>query len=233
MTQQKEKILFVLTSHNRLGDTGEKTGYHLSEVTHPWKVLYETGYEIDFVSPKGGHAPVTEFDLSDPVNSEFWHNETYRNKVENTSKPSEIKPSDYKAVFFAGGHGTVWDFPDNKELQKIATIIYESGGIISSICHGAAALINLKLSDGSYLIDGKSVNSFTNDEEREAKKENVVPFLVETKLRQRGANFQQAAKGEAKVVVDGRLITGQNPASATPLGETLRRELEEVEIQKR
>ncbi len=230
MATPKGKVLFVLTSHSKMGNTDEKTGYHLSEVTHPWKVLYNDGYEIDFVSPKGGHAPVTEFDLSDEINSEFWHNEKYRNRVEETHKPSQIKPSEYKAIYFAGGHGTVWDFPDNKELQKIAATIYESGGIVSSICHGAAALVNLKLSNGSYLIDGKDVNSFTDEEEREAGKEDVVPFLVESKLRQRGANFQQAAKGEAKVVVDGRLITGQNPASATPLGETLKRELKEVEM---
>ncbi len=227
---QKGKILFVLTSHSEMGNTGEKTGYHLSEVTHPWKVLHEAGYEIDFVSPEGGHAPVTAFDLSDDINNEFWQNEKYRNRVEKTHKPTEIKPSEYKAIFFAGGHGTVWDFPENKELQKIAATIYESGGIVSSICHGAAALINLKLRDGSYLIDGKDVNSFTDEEEREAGNEKIVPYLVESKLRERGANFHQAAKGEAKVVVDGRLITGQNPASATTLGETLKRELKEVEI---
>ncbi len=230
METQKGKILFVVTSHDKLGDTGEKTGYHLSEVTHPWKVLHDAGYEIDFVSPKGGHAPVTAFDLSDEINKEFWHNEKYRNRVEETHKPSEIKPSDYIAIFFAGGHGTVWDFPENKELQKIAATIYENGGVVSSICHGAAALINLKLSNGSYLIDGKDINSFTNEEEKAAGKEDVVPFLVESKLRERGANFHKAGKGEAKVVVDGRLITGQNPASATPLGETLKRELKEVEV---
>ncbi|WP_338794042.1 type 1 glutamine amidotransferase domain-containing protein [Bernardetia sp. MNP-M8] len=230
MAEQKEKILFVLTSHNKLGDTGKETGYHLSEVSHPWKVLHDAGYEINFVSPKGGHAPVTAFDLDDEINKEFWHNEKYRNRVENTKKPSEIKPSDYKAIFFAGGHGTVWDFPENKELQKIAATIYESGGIVSSICHGAAALVNLKLSDGSYLVDGKDVNSFTDSEEKEQGLEDVVPFLVESKLRERGAKFHQAANGEAKVVVDGRLITGQNPASATPLGQTLKRELKEVEV---
>lgn len=230
MKEQKGKILFVVTSHSQMGNTDEKTGYHLAEVSHPWKVLHDAGYEIDFVSPKGGHAPVTEFDLSDEINSEFWHNKKYRNRIEETYKPSQIKSSDYKAIFFAGGHGTVWDFPENKELQKIAATIYENGGIVSSICHGAAALINLKLSDGSYLIDGKDINSFTNEEEKAAGKEGVVPFLVESKLRERGANFHYAPNYEAKVVVDGRLITGQNPASAISLGETLKRELKEVEV---
>lgn len=230
MKEQEEKILFVLTSHSKLGKTEKDTGYHLSEVTHPWKELYEAGYEMDFVSPKGGHAPVTAFDLDDEINSEFWHNEKYRNRVENTKKPSEINPSEYQAIFFAGGHGTVWDFPENKELQKIAATIYENGGIVSSICHGAAALVNIKLSDGSYLVDGKVVNSFTDDEERAQGLEDVVPFLVESKLRERGAIFQHAAKYEPKVVVDGRLITGQNPASATPLGQALQRQLKEVEV---
>lgn len=230
MSEQKEKILFVLTSHDKLGNTGKDTGYHLSEVTHPWKELYSAGYEMDFVSPKGGEAPVTAFDLSDDINKDFWENPVYNEKVKNTKKPSEVNPSDYQAIFFAGGHGTVWDFPENKELQKLAVSIYENGGIVSSICHGAAALVNIKLSDGSYLVDGKDVNSFTDDEEREQGLEDVVPFLVESKLRERGANFQKAANGEAKVVVDGRLITGQNPASATPLGQALKRELKEVEV---
>jgi putative intracellular protease/amidase len=230
METQKGKILFVVTSHSEMGGTDEKTGYHLSEVSHPWKELYQAGYEMDFVSPKGGKAPVTAFDLSDAINKDFWENPTYREKIKNTMKPSDIKPSEYQAIFFAGGHGTVWDFPENKELQKIAATIYENGGIVSSICHGAAALVNLKLSNGSYLIDGKDVNSFTDDEEREQGLEDVVPFLVESKLSERGAIFHQAANGEAKVVVDGRLITGQNPASATSLGRTLKRELERIEV---
>ena len=217
----KEKILFVVTSHSEKGNTGEKTGYYLSEVSHPWDVLENAGYEIDFVSPKGGDAPVDEVDLSDPVNKKFWEDEVYRKKVKNTLKPSQINPDDYVAIHFAGGHGTMWDFPDNKEIAKIASDIYENNGYVSAVCHGPAGLINIKLSNGKYLVDGKKVNAFTNEEENAVGLTNEVPFLLETKLIERGAIFEKSGLWETHVVVDQRLITGQNPASSKKVGEEL------------
>ena len=143
----KKKVLFVLTSHSEKGNTGEKTGYYLSEVSHPWEVLFDAGYEIDFVSPLGGKAPVDGFDLTDAVNKKFWENSEYRHKVENTMKPSEVMVNEYAAIFFAGGHGTMWDLPDNDELQNIAAQIYEADGVVGAVCHGPSGLVNIKLSD--------------------------------------------------------------------------------------
>lgn len=220
-----KKILFVVTSHDKKGDTGKPTGFYLSEISHPWKVLYEAGYEIDFVSPKGGKAPVDGFDLEDSINKEFWSNEIYQTKVENTLKPSEVNANDYVAIFYGGGHGTMWDFADNIELANIATKIYENNGIISAVCHGSSALVNIKLSDGKYLVDGKKINSFTNEEEVEVQLEKVVPFMLESKLIERGAIFEKSGLWQSHVAIDQRVITGQNPASAGAVGETILAEL--------
>ena len=221
----KKKILFVVTSHDKVGNTGKPTGYYLSEVTHPWKVLVDAGYEIDFVSPKGGKAPVDGFNLDDAVNKEFWENSDYRNKISNTMKPSEVKADDYAVIFYAGGHGTMWDFFENKELAEIARKIYEAGGIISAVCHGPSALVNIKLSNGKYLVDGKRVNAFTNEEEKAVNLDNVVPFLLESKLIERGAKFEKSDMWQPHVTVDQRVVTGQNPQSAQNVGEAILREL--------
>lgn len=223
----KKKILFVVTSHSKKGNTGEPTGYYLSEVSHPWQVLHEAGYEIDFVSPLGGKAPVDGLDLKDPVNKSFWENKKYRNKIENTLKPAQVKPENYVAVHYAGGHGTMWDFPDNTELAEITTEIYENGGVVSAVCHGPAGLVNVKLTDGKYLVEGKKINSFTNEEESAVKLDKVVPFLLESKLLERGAKFEKSEPFQAHVVVDQRVVTGQNPASAKGVGEAVLRELGE------
>ncbi|GAB2676058.1 type 1 glutamine amidotransferase domain-containing protein [Flavihumibacter cheonanensis] len=215
----KKKILFVLTSHGVKGSTGEPTGFYLSEVSHPWEALTKAGYEIDFVSPKGGNPPVDGFNLEDPVNKAFWENKEYRNKLEHSMKPSEVDPAAYIGIHYAGGHGTMWDFADNTELAALATKIYEKGGVVSAVCHGPAGLVNIKLSNGQYLVDGKRVNAFTNEEEIAVKLENVVPFMLETVLIERGARFEKSGLWQEHVTVDGRLITGQNPQSAKKLGE--------------
>ncbi|PKL80960.1 MAG: type 1 glutamine amidotransferase domain-containing protein [Ignavibacteriae bacterium HGW-Ignavibacteriae-4] len=226
--EKVKKILFVVTSHNEKGNTGKKTGYYLGEVSHPWEVLHSAGYEIDFVSPKGGKAPVDAFDMDDSINKKFWDNDLYRNKIENTKKPNEVNPDDYIAIHFAGGHGAMWDFADNKEIAKIATKIYENNGIVSAVCHGPAGLVNIKLSNGSYLVDGKKINSFTNEEEVKVKLENVVPFMLEDKLKERGAIFEKTTPFNEYVVVDQRLVTGQNPQSAGKVGIATLNELQKL-----
>ncbi|MCT3897573.1 type 1 glutamine amidotransferase domain-containing protein [Elizabethkingia anophelis] len=216
-----KKILFVVTSHDKKGNTGEATGYYLSEVAHPWEVLHNAGYEIDFVSPKGGKAPVDGFDLDDTVNKKFWEDETYHTKIENTMKPKEVNPDDYVAIFYAGGHGAMWDLADNKELPKIARKIYENNGIVSAVCHGPAGLVNIKLASGKYLVDGKKVNAFTNEKETAVKLEKVVPFLLESKLIDRGGIFEKSGLWQPHVTVDQRLVTGQNPQSAHDVAEAV------------
>lgn len=223
--RMKKKILFVVTSHDKKGNTGEDTGYYLGEVSHPWEVLHKAGYEIDFVSPKGGTPPVDGFDLKDPVNKEFWENKEYKNKIDHSLQPSQVKPDNYSAVFYAGGHGAMWDFADNTELAGIASKIYENGGIVAAVCHGPSGLVNIKLNNGKYLVDGKKINAFTNEEEAEVKLTNVVPFLLEDKLKERGAKFEKSGLWQNHVVTDQRVITGQNPQSAKSVGEAILKEL--------
>lgn len=220
-----KKILFVVTSHNQKGDTGETTGYYLSEVTHPWDVLLKAGYEIDFVSPQGGTPPVDALDLKDPVNKAFWNNKKYRSKMDHSLTPAAVNPADYAAIFYAGGHGAMWDFPDNPTLARITMQIYAQGGIVAAVCHGPAALIGLRLENGRYLIQGKEITAFTNEEEQAKKLDHVVPFLLEDALTKHGAKFKKSGLWQARVCVDQRIITGQNPQSARGVGEAIARAL--------
>lgn len=217
----KPKVLFVLTSHDIKGSTGEPTGFYLSEATHPYKEITEAGYEVEFASPKGGKAPVDGFDLKDPVNQHFWEDATFRHGVENTLSATEVDPSRYAGIFFVGGHGAMWDLPQNTALASAAAAIYEKGGVVGAVCHGPAGLINVKLSNGTYLVAGKDVAAFTNSEEAAVKLDKVIPFFLADSLVEHGAKHHSAANFEKKVVVSDRLITGQNPASASGVGEEM------------
>lgn len=221
----KKKILFVVTSHGELGDTGKKTGYFLSEVTHPWSVLGEE-YDIDVVSPLGGRPPVDGFDLTDPINKKFWDDAAWQEKMSHTMLPSSVKAEDYCAIFYAGGHGAMWDFPTNELLGEIAASIYDAGGIVGAVCHGPAGLLPVRLNSGKLLIEGKKFDCFTNAEEEANGTAKVVPFLLQTALEERGGIFDGAAPWSDHVVVDGRLVTGQNPMSALDVGKTIKALLE-------
>ncbi|MFG2192118.1 type 1 glutamine amidotransferase domain-containing protein [Streptomyces sp. NPDC048639] len=222
------KVLFVLTSHDTLGETGRATGFYLPEAAHPWKALTDAGFEVDLVSVKGGRPSMDGGDTSDVVQLAFLEDARMAAKLENTLRPEEITPGDYEAILFVGGHGTMWDFPNNAGLTGIARDIYEAGGVVAAVCHGPAALVNLTLSDGTYLVAGKNVAAFTNAEEEAAELVDVVPFSLQSKLEERGAKHTSAPNFEAHVVVDGRLVTGQNPASATTLGQALATTLTEL-----
>ena len=216
-----KRVLFVLTSHNKLGNTGKDTGFYLSEVTHPYAAFEQAGIEVEFVSPQGGKAPMTGADLKDPYDKAFLEDAIKVAQVENTLTPAQIDPSRYDAIFYAGGHGTMWDFADNEQLAKIGADIYDRGGIVGSVCHGAAGLLNLKLADGNYLIANKNVSSFTNEEEIAVGLNQVVPFPLASMLIDRGAIHTKAANFQTHVEVSDRLVTGQNPASAKGVGEAM------------
>jgi putative intracellular protease/amidase len=162
---QTKRILIVVTSHDKLGDTGEKTGFYLSEVIHPHDVFVRAGFIVDFVSPQGGAAPMTAVNLNDPLNKAFIDNPELMKQVKNTLKPQQVEAGKYDAIFYAGGHGTMWDFPDNEPLARIASKIYNRGGVVGAVCHGPSGLVNVKLSNGKYLVEGKTVSAFTNEEE--------------------------------------------------------------------
>ncbi len=215
------KALFVLTSHDTLGNTGKETGFYLSEVTHPYVAFEQAGIAVDFVSPKGGKTPMTGVDLTDPLNKAFLDDPQKVAKVKNTLTPAEVDPKNYVAIFYAGGHGTMWDFPDQATIDHIAAAIYEQGGVVGAVCHGPAGLVNIKLSDGRYLVAGKTVAAFTNDEEVAVELNDVIPFFLAEKLVERGAKHTKAANFQPHVEVFDRLVTGQNPASAKGVGEQM------------
>lgn len=216
-----KKIAIVVTNHTRMGKTGEKTGWHCSEVSHPLDVFRESGFEVTFVSPEGGKTkpdPAT-IDTDDAHNAALLENTSAMEALNNTLHPSTIDPQDYDAIFLAGGHGTMWDFPESRPLQSLIKNMAEAGRVIAGVCHGPAALMNVKLSDGSYLIEGKDFACFTNQEEKLVQRDAVVPFLLASKLEARGGKHHAGDPFEKQVIVSGKLVTGQNPASAQGVAE--------------
>jgi len=213
------RILMVLTSHAELGTTGRRTGYYLSEAAHPYAMFVGHGYEVDFASPLGGRPPVDGADAADPVSETFLADRFVKRQLDTTVKTQAVDPARYVAVFFVGGHGAMWDFPDDPAIQSLTARIYESGGVVAAVCHGPAALVNVKLTDGTPLVRGKAVSCFTNDEESSINLTSVVPFLLESKLIEQGAIFEKGEPFKPKMVVSDRLVTGQNPASATDVAE--------------
>jgi putative intracellular protease/amidase len=215
------KILMALTSHDRLGDTGRSTGFYLSEAAHPWKLFTDAGYDVELVSVGGGKPPVDGADTSDPIQRAFLDDPKIATQLAVTPRPRDVDAAAYEAILYVGGHGTMWDFPDDQVLAGLARSIYEAGGVVAAVCHGPAGLVNITLSDGTYLVAGKNVAAFTNQEEAAAGLTDTMPFLLQTALEERGAKHTGAPDFEAHVVVDGRLVTGQNPASATGVGEAV------------
>ena len=215
-------VLFVLTSHGTKGTTGEPTGYFLAEVTHPLAELEAAGIRVEFASIQGGEPPVDGLDLEDATNARYWSDDRFRDAVRHTRRLQDVNASDYSAIFFAGGHGTMWDFPNSPDVQRLTREIYENNGPVGAVCHGPSALVNVTLSDGSYLVDGKRISAFTDSEERAVKLDGVVPFLLASELNTRGARHQPAPDWTSQVIVDGRLVTGQNPQSASDVGKALR-----------
>ncbi|MEU9100355.1 type 1 glutamine amidotransferase domain-containing protein [Streptomyces sp. NPDC048361] len=209
-------VLVVLTSHAELGDTGRATGYYLPEVAHPWRVFTDAGYRVDLASVQGGTPPASGVDLSDEIQKAFLSDPEMAVKLADTLSPEAIDPDAYDAIFFAGGHGTMWDFPGSTALAEHARDVYEAGGVVAALCHGPAALVGVRLSDGRPLVEGKRLTAFSNAEESAVGLTDVVPFALQTALEELGAQHEAAAtEFAAHAVTDGRLVTGQNPASAT------------------
>jgi putative intracellular protease/amidase len=214
LADMSKRILIALTSHDDLGGL-EKTGYYVPEAAHPWEIFRRAGYEVDVASVRGGEPPQDGFDPGDPAQVAF----LAAPEARDTARLSDLDASRYDAVLYAGGHGTMWDFPDDPDVIRVGREVYERGGVVAAVCHGPSALVNLTLSDGSYLVAGKRVAAFTNEEEELRGVTHVVPFLLADKLVERGAEHEPGPNWQAQVVVDDRLATGQNPASAAPLAE--------------
>lgn len=208
------RVLFVLTSHSQLGDREEPTGVYWPELAHAYEVFTQAEVPVEFASVKGGQVPLYGMDKDDEAIASFAGDEALMARLHASMSPDQIKPERYAAIYYVGGHGTMWDFPDQARLAQVAASIYERDGIVSAVCHGPAALVNIKLKDGSYLVAGKKVAAFSNEEEQAAGLTEVVPFLLQDKLAQRGAVQTPAPAWSAHVIIDGHLVTGQNPASA-------------------
>ncbi|KHE74357.1 thiamine biosynthesis protein ThiJ [Kocuria marina] len=223
-----KKILLVLTSQDTLGDTGEATGYNVAEASHPWKVFRDAGYFVDFASIAGGQPPRDEVQEDDPVQVEFTQDETVKASLYNTPRVSVVDPSQYDAVYLVGGHGTMWDFTGDADLQKLIASVYDSGGVVGAVCHGPAGLVDVELGTGVALLSGRKVAAFTNAEEKAVGKQDVVPYLLQDKLEEQGATVKLADNWEENVQVDERLVTGQNPQSAAGVAKEMTKLLTEV-----
>jgi putative intracellular protease/amidase len=207
-------ILLAMTSHDDLGG-GRPTGFYVSEAAHPWHVFRNAGFAVDLVSVRGGRPPMDGFDGKDPTQRDF----VDLPELAATRRAAEVDAVGYDGIFYVGGHGTMWDFPDDTDLARLGRDIYEADGVVAAVCHGSSALLNLSLSSGSYLVEGKEVSAFTNAEEDAVGLSDVVPFLLQTALENRGAKYVAAPDFECQVSVSERLVTGQNPASATRTAE--------------
>ncbi len=224
------RALIVVTSHGTMGETGEPTGYYLSEVVHPYFALHEAGIEVDFASPEGGKAPADPKSLKldeDEELARFWNDASLRGRLEATVPLGQVDAGDYDAILFAGGHGTMWDFPTDANVARLGREIFESDGVVAAVCHGPAALVGITLSDGTPIVQGRDITTFSDVEEAKVELTDTVPFLLETRLREQGGQVTTAEPWQAHAVVDGRLVTGQNPASAREVGEAVAKLLTE------
>lgn len=204
-----------------MGDTGERTGYFVPEVAHVYYPLRETGIEIDFATTRAGEPRGYGDEKGDLLSERYRSDPEVAQEMTERKVLSEVDPSGYDAVYFPGGHGTMWDFPDNPEIERVVREIDARQGLVAAVCHGPAAFVDLEDAQGRPFVAGKQLAAFSDAEERRVKLDHVVPFLLETRLREQGATLSPAEDFAQKVVVDGRLITGQNPASAGPLATAL------------
>ncbi|KAB8220922.1 class I glutamine amidotransferase-like protein [Aspergillus novoparasiticus] len=215
-----KRILNVVTNVGHYDDPSHPTGLWLSELTHAWHVFEEHGFEQTIVSPSGGPCPLEPRSLKFPnydKTAKAWHADPARMALlENTASPDQINSADFDAIYFTGGHAVMYDFPASEGLQRITREIYERGGIVSSVCHGYCGLLNTKRSDGSYLVAGQEMTGFSWCEEVLARVDKFVPYNAEEELKKRGAHYKKATLPFVSyTVVDGNLVTGQNPGSAT------------------
>ncbi len=218
------KILMVLTSHDQLGNTGRKTGFWLEEFAAPYFVFRDAGVELTLASPKGGQPPIDpKSNLPEnqtPAMERFKKDAAAQKALANTLKLADVKAEDFDTVFYSGGHGPMWDLAESPVSIALIESFYNSGKPVALVCHSPGVLHRVTYK-GAPLVKGKRVTGFTNEEEEEVQLTKVVPFLVEDELKRLGAIFQKVPKWQPFSIVDGRLITGQNPASSTSAAQAL------------
>jgi putative intracellular protease/amidase len=229
------KILIIVTNISMYADGKTPTVLWLSELTHIYKAAQEKGYEITIASPNGGNIPVDPESMGlftrDRISKNYWKDTSFRELLKNSVKLSDVSRHDFDLVYLAGGHGTMYDFPDDPVIQNIVKCQYESGRTVAAICHGVGGLLNVKLSDGRYLIKDKTITGFNWTEESIANRKKRVPFNLEDSLKARGSNYRKSfIPMTSKVVVDGNLITGQNPFSSKKMAKVVMKEIEKANV---
>jgi putative intracellular protease/amidase len=219
------KILMVVTSHDRLGDTGKKTGFWLEEFAAPYYIFLDAGAVVTIASPRGGEPPLDpKSDLPEnqtELTKRFRTDITAQAELASTKKLAAVTANDFDAIFYPGGHGPMWDMPDNATSIALIEAFVKAGKPVGAVCHAPVALVNVRGKDGEYLVKNKRVTGFSNSEEEAVGLTEVVPFLLEDRLKERGGIYSKAANWAPYVQVDSKLVTGQNPASSAPGAQAL------------
>jgi len=224
------KILIIVTNIDAYAGSRRETGLWLSELTHLYHAARAEGCEITIASPGGGHVPIDPESLKpltlDIISKKYWQDASFKALLENSKRLADVSNEDFDLVYLAGGHGTMYDFPEDTTMQGIIRSQYENGKMVAAICHGVGGLLNVKLSDGRYLIRNKTITGFNWFEESLANRKKEVPFNLEAGLIERGADYKKAfIPMTSNVEVDGNLITGQNPLSSKEMAKVVMREL--------
>jgi putative intracellular protease/amidase len=219
------KVLMVLTSHSDLGNTGKKTGFWVEEFAAPYYTLKDAGAEITLASPKGGQPPIDPKSAEPSAQTEatkrFDKDAELQKLLANTKRLSEVKATDFDAVFFPGGHGPLWDLTKDPDSIKLIQAFWSAKKPVAAVCHAPSVLLNVKDENGEPLVKGKKVTGFTNTEEEAVQLTKVVPFLLEDELKNKGGQYSKKEDWASYVVKDGLLITGQNPASSEEAAKEL------------
>jgi putative intracellular protease/amidase len=219
------KVLMVLTSHDQLGNTGRKTGFWLEELAAPYYVFKDAGAQITLASPKGGQPPLdpksNEPSFQTDITRRFEKDADANAQLARTIRLDSVKQEDFDTVFYPGGHGPMWDLAEDEHSIKLLESFVSAGKTFAVVCHSTGALRHVKTPEGKPFVEGKTVTGFTNGEEEAVELTKVVPFLVEDELMSLGAIFSKVKNWGVHTVIDGQLITGQNPASSGPAAKAL------------
>ncbi len=225
------KILMILTSHDTLGATGKPTGFWLEEFAAPYYAFLDSGADITLASPLGGQPPLDpksdEPDAQTEATQRFKNDPQAQAALASTQRLADVKAGSFDAVFFPGGHGPLWDLAENGYVMALIKDFYANGKIVSAVCHAPAVFRHVKTTEGQFLVNDRNVTGFSNAEEEAVGLTDVVPFLVEDMLKDHGARYTSADDWQPHIVVDGRLITGQNPASSVGVADAVIKQLHE------
>lgn len=215
----KSVLIMVTNADTIAGNKDKPTGLWLSEAAEPYIAFQGAGFKVDIASPKGGAVPIDPNSVENGNDDEKFTEVT--KLLQNTPRIGDLVYENYDAIFLAGGHGAMFDFPGNADIQNIMAYFKDNGRIISGVCHGPAAFADAKTKDGKYLVDGVKLTAFTNAEEDSVNLSEDMPFMLQTKLEENGAGFVKGTAGEEHVVSSGNFVTGQNPASSQAVAEAV------------